>query len=335
MTIRDIANTVGVTPTTVSNVINGNYKKVSQKTIDKVKKVIEETGYVPNKNARALVNNSSKIIGVIFPETREGLMQNPFHSQILTGIEKIISAKGYYLMVKAIETYEDMYKLMQNWSVDGFVILSTIKYQIPNLEKFKNVPVVFIDTYYENLKYINVGSKDYEGEYAAASHLIEMGHKSIGFISYPIEYPSVISMRLEGFRDALIDKDLPFNHFEDVLEVEAFEFEEHEQKNRILDFVKDKTGICVSADIIAIEIMEILKDNGYTIPDDISVIGFDNIYLSRLANPKLTTINQDIILKGILAAEKLINMVEKNNAEQPNVIIPTNLIKRDSVKRLG
>ncbi|GKX29262.1 LacI family transcriptional regulator [Vallitalea longa] len=335
MTIRDIANAVGVTPTTVSNVINGNYKKVSQKTIDKVQKVIKETGYIPNKNARALVKNSSKIIGVIFPKTIEGFMQNPFHSQILTGIEKVISAKEYYLMIKSIDTYEDMYQLMQNWSVDGFVILSLIGYQLPKLEKFKDVPVVFIDTYYEELKYINIGSEDYEGEYNAADYLLEMGHESIGFISYHIDYPSVISMRLNGFKDALKNKGIPFNHSNDVLEIEEINFDDAECSNRILDFVKNKTGICVSADILAIEIMEVLKDNGYSIPDDISIIGFDNVYLSKLVNPKLTTINQDIIEKGNIAAEKLINMIEKKNNKEPNIKIPTNLVIRDSVKKIN
>ncbi|GKX29256.1 LacI family transcriptional regulator [Vallitalea longa] len=334
MTIRDIAKVVGVTPTTVSNVINGNYNKVSQKTIDKVNKVIEESGYIPNKNARALANNSSKIIGVIFPKTKEGFMQNPFHAQILTGIEKVISAKEYYLMIKSIEKYEDIYQLMQNWSVDGFIILSLIGYQLPKLEKFKNVPVVFIDTYYEELKYINIGSDDYGGEYKAANHLLKMGHESIGFISYHIDYPSVISMRLNGFKDALENKGIPFDYSKDVLEIEEFDAHDEECVNRILDFAKNKTGICISADILAIEIVEVLKDNGYIIPDDMSIIGFDNVYLSRYANPKLTTINQDIIAKGNIAAENLINMIEKNYSKEPNIKIQTDLVIRDSVKKL-
>ncbi len=335
MTIKDIANAVGVTPTTVSNVINGNYHKVSQKTIDKVQKVIKESGYVPNKNARALANNSSKIIGVIFPKTTEGFMQDPFHSQILTGIEKIVGAKKYDLMIKSIDNYEEIYELMRNWSVDGFIILSLIGYQLPQLEKFKNVPAVFIDTYYEELKYINIGSEDYQGEFKAANYLLEMGHESIGFISYHIDYPSVISMRLNGFKDALESKGLPFDCSENVLEIVGFDPIGKDCENKILDFVKDKTGICISADILAIEIMELLRSKGYRIPEDISIIGFDNVYLSRLVNPKLTTINQDIIAKGKIAAENLINMIEKNNKEKPNIKIPTNLIIRDSVKKIN
>jgi LacI family transcriptional regulator len=334
MTIKDIANAVGVTPTTVSNVINGNYHKVSQKTINKVQRAIKKSGYIPNKNARALANNSSKIIGVIFPKITEGFMQDPFHAQILTGIEKIVSDKKYDLMIKSISNYEEIYELMRNWSVDGFIILSLIGYQIPQMEKFKNVPAVFIDTYYEELKYVNIGSEDYQGEYKATDYLLEMGHESIGFISYPITYPSVISMRLDGFKDAVKDKGLSFDYSKNVLQIRGFDPIGEEYENKILDFVKNKTGICISADILAIEIMELLRSKGYNIPEDISIVGFDDMHISRLVNPKLTTINQDIIAKGRIAAEKLINMIEKNSKEKSDIRIPTNLIIRDSVKKI-
>lgn len=334
MTIRDIAKAVGVTHTTVSNVINGKTNKVSQETIDKVNNAINEFGYIPNKNARALANNSSKIIGIIFPETSGNFMKDPFHSQILTGIESVISSNNYYLMVKSIKKYEDIYQLMANWSVDGFIILSLVGHQLPKLEKFKEVPVVFIDTYYNELKHINVGSNDYQGEFDAASHLLDNGHTSIGFISYAIDYPSVLSMRLKGFEDALKEKNISFNSSKNVLEIDNFNLFDTEIKNKILDFVKNKTGICFSADILAIEIMEFLKSNGYSIPNDISIVGFDNLYISKLVTPKLTTINQDIVKKGNIAAENLINMIEQHKKEQIDIKLSTNLVIRGSVKTL-
>jgi len=334
MTIRDIAKAVGVTHTTVSNVINGKTNKVSQETIDKVNKAIKEFGYIPNKNARALANNSSKIIGIIFPEASGNFMQDPFHSQILTGIESVISSNNYYLMVKSIKKYEDIYQLMTNWSVDGFIILSLVGHQLPKLEKFKDVPVVFIDTYYDELKHINVGSNDYQGEFNAASHLLDNGHKSLGFISYPIDYPSVLSMRLKGFKDALNQKNISFNSSENILEIGKFNPNDTRITNKILNFVKNKTGICFSADILAIEVMEFLKNNGYSIPNDISIVGFDNLYLSTLVTPKLTTINQDIVKKGNIAAESLINMIEQHKEEQLNIKISTNLVIRESVRTL-
>lgn len=339
LTIHDIAEAVGVSQTTVSNVINGNHKRVSQKTIDKVNKVIEETGYIPNKNARALANNRSKIIGVIFPESKNGFMQDPFHSSIVNGVEKILSENNYYMMMKSIKNYEEIYTLMKNWSVEGFIILSLIGNMIPDLSKLGSVPVVFVDTSIKDKTIDNIGTDDYQGEYDAASYLLQEGHKSIGYITYTLMTPGVLYKRFNGFKDALTASGIEFNSQDHLLEIPYIgEKNTTPQHNKIIHdlqaFVKDKTALCFSADILAIEAMEILKSLGYSIPEDLSIMGFDDIYLSRFVTPKLTTMRQDIVKKGTLAAERLIEKIERPTDGVSQIEIHTELVIRDSVKKV-
>ena len=337
MTIKDIARLAGVTPTTVSNVINGNSGRVSRSTIDKVQTVIREQGYIPNKNARALANKSTRIIGVIFPKVLEGLLQDPFHSQLLSGIESEISNSGYYLMVHSISSYEDLYKLLGNWSVEGIVILSLLDNEQPNSEMMKDVPAVFIDAYDESLSYPNIGSEDFEGAAMAAQHLVEMGHRKIGFIGFETvitSRTSVISRRMDGFSSVLESEGLSFSAEKDIFLCDRLHYASQEVKQKLLDFARNHTAVFVTADILAVEIMSILQKEGIRVPEDISIIGYDNIYLSELITPPLTTIAQDIILKGSTAAKHLIKQIEEKKHEHLDYKLPNELIIRESVRNL-
>ncbi|MDC7241485.1 MAG: LacI family DNA-binding transcriptional regulator [Spirochaetales bacterium] len=338
MTIKDIARLAGVTPTTVSNVINGNSGRVSRKTIDKVEAVIQEQGYIPNRNARALANKSTRIIGVIFPKVLEGLLQDPFHSQLLSGIQSEISNSNYYLMVHSIESYEDLYKLLANWNVEGIVILSLLDNEQPNSEMMKDVPAVFIDAYNEDLSYPNIGSEDFEGAAMAARHLLDMGHRKIGFIGFETvitSHSSVISRRIEGFRSVMENENIPFSTECDIFHCDRLHHAPDGVKQKLIDFSRSHSAVFVSADILAVEIMSILQKEGFRIPEDISIIGYDNIYLSELITPPLTTIGQNITLKGSLAAKHLIKQIEEKKHEHLDYKLPNTLVKRESVLDLN
>ncbi len=133
VTIKDIAALTGVSVTTVSNVINGNSHKTSEETISKIKKVIEEQGYIPNYSARSLVMKQSKLIGVIIPQTEaenQVILENPFYSELVSGIEAKLREKGYYMMLTGVDNDKSYLDVFINWNLDGAIILGIYKEKI-------------------------------------------------------------------------------------------------------------------------------------------------------------------------------------------------------------
>ena len=334
MTIKDIARISGVTPTTVSNVINKRTSRVSSVTVQKVLSVIEQTGYIPNRNARALASKSTRIIGVIFPKVAEGLLQDPFHSQLLSGIEAEIRRCDYYLMIHSISSYRDLYNLMGNWNVDGIIVLSLLDNESLCPQRMESIPTVFIDAYDVIGTFPNIGSQDYEGAMLATNHLIQQGHSRIGFIGYDsviISRASVISQRIKGFTQALEDAHIPYSPNKDIFTCGHVKKATGEERRSLLSFIKQHSAVFVSADILAVEIMKILREEGINIPNDLSIIGYDNLPVSELVSPTLSTISQNIPQKGALAAQQLIMQIEGETPTSPIPPLSNSLVLRESV----
>lgn len=336
VTLKDIAEQANVSLTTVSNVINGNHSKVSKKTIEKVQEIIKKNKYTPNMNAKALASNSSKIIGVVIPHFKEDsfkFLQNPFNSEVLCGIEDSVEKNGYYLMVKSVSSYIDIYKLLKTWNVDGVIILSLPDKESISLIETVDSPIVFIDSAIENENIMNVSIDDENAAFLATSHLIEKGHKNIGIVTYDVNIGGISTKRYKGYLRALKEHNIEFNpnnFFEVKLESGTFA----DISSNLLKNKNQISALFVTADILAIEVINFLMSNNVNVPNDISVMGFDNLYISEFITPKLTTINQDIIQKGIAAANLLINCIEKNPIEHNQIVLPTCLVERDSVKDL-
>ena len=334
MTIKDIARISGVTPTTVSNVLNKRTSRVSSETVQKVLSVIEQTGYIPNRNARALASKSTRIIGVVFPKVAEGLLQDPFHSQLLSGIEAEIRRCDYYLMIHSISSYRDLYNLMGNWNVDGIIVLSLLDNESLCPQRMESIPTVFIDAYDVIGTFPNIGSQDYEGAMLATNHLIKQGHKRIGFIGYDsviISRASVISQRIKGFSQALKEAQISCSPDKDIFTCGHVKESTLEEKKSLLSFIKEHSAVFVSADILAVEIMKILREEGIKIPTDLSIIGYDNLPVSELVSPMLSTVSQDIPQKGALAAQQLIKQIEGEVLSHPIPPLPNTLVLRESV----
>lgn len=335
ITIKDIAKEANVTPTTVSNVINGNHSKVSQKTIKKIQSIIDKHNYIPNLTARSLVNNASKIIGLIIPEhiyDPNNFLPNPFHSELLCGIEHTIQKNGYYLMIRSITSIKDIQALLQTWNVDGVIILAINPDYYPKLINISQIPMIFIDSYIDDSRVLNVGLEDKKGSYLATSHLLEKGHTKIGFISYEINHSGVVFERFKGYQQALQDQGVPF--VEDyVFEIDS-SIHSHCNFHKLQSKLQEITAFFCTADWLAVELMDYLQSKKINIPDDISIIGFDDLYLARMVTPKLTTIRQNIIEKGIKATELVIQSIQQNEIKNRHIVLPVRLVERDSVKEL-
>ncbi|MFJ7978314.1 LacI family DNA-binding transcriptional regulator [Peribacillus sp. NPDC096379] len=337
-TIKDIAKEANVSVTTVSNVIHNRASRVSTETVNRVQSILEKYNYIPNMNARSLVNNKSKLIGVFFNQlTEETLFESPFNTEILGGVDEVLKDNGYYLLVRSISSISEIQQVLKTWKVDGVICLGFLVKDVIDLERSINTPLVLIDIEVDHKNsrsmHLTVGINDWEGSKIATEHLIENGHHNIGFVSYPIVSGGVIERRYLGYLEALNNHGVKQNT-EFIFEYDKTKVSLDEICDEIVKKIDDITGLVFTADYLAIEIMDNLKKQGILVPNDLSVVGFDDIVMSQFVSPKLTSIHQDIRLKGRKAATLLIELLNGDtNQESKKVELPIQLITRESVKK--
>ena len=332
-TLKDIAREANVSATTVSNVIHGNYRRVAKVTVDKIKMIIEENNYIPNMTARSLVNKLSKIIGVInrvVPEKSGSFISDPFNSVFIEGIESKLREMGYYLMVRTVFNEDELFSLLRNWNMDGLILTGLFQDEFFDKLLVADVPFVLVDSYIDNQKVINIGLEDVNGGYIATKHLIDKGHRNIVFASPVIKHNGVVEERFKGYKMALKEADIPFED-KNVYQQEINIIEGIELGHK-LSARTDVSSVFATADILAAGIISGLNEKGKRVPDDFSVIGFDDLYISSLTAPRLTTIHQDVQGKGMIAAESLIRVIEGASNSENNIVLPVKLVERHSVK---
>lgn len=330
-TIKDIAREADVSVTTVSNVIHGKSSHVALETVERITKIIKKYNYTPNMSARALVNQSSRIIGVInhlIPDEKETFMMDPFHSTVIGGIETVLRARGYYMMLRTVEDEAELMSLFRNWNLDGVIITGVFEDEFYSGLVESGIPAVLLDSYINNSSVLNVGLEDYQGGYIATKYLIDKGHSQIVFASPPIYKQGVTQERFRGYRAALQDAGIEF-HPKNVYQ-QRIDIECGTRLGRELAGRRDISAVFATADILAAGIMSGLQEKGVKIPEDMSIIGFDDLFMSQITSPQMTTVHQDILHKGELAAEVLIDFLEKKEINR-NIIMPVSITERNSV----
>ena len=334
LTINDIAREAGVSRQTVSNVIHGVTNHVSLETIERINKIIKEKNYTPNMSARALVNKRSHIIGVInhsIPDTTGSFMTDPFHTEVIAGIERELRNRGYYMMLRTVESEDELVSLFRNWNLDGVIITGVFKDIFYERIVESRIPCVLLDSYIKNSSLMNVGLMDFQGAYEATKHLLRYGHTEIAFASPEIHENGVVYERFLGYEAALREMGIKVNKkniYECKIEIEAGIHLGYEMAKR-----SDITAIFATADLLAVGIMSGLFEKKVRVPEDVSLVGFDDLYLSSITSPQLTTIHQDIVEKGRVAASMLIDVIEKKEVTR-EVILPVNLVERRSVSEV-
>lgn len=336
MNLKAIAEKAGVSTATVSNVINGNHHKVSKETLQKVQKIIEENDYQPNATARSLASKESRIIGVVVPNVsiEENFFAHAHDAQILALLENYIRRQGYYLMVRCVNKCEEVIPLFSSWNVDGMIFFGTFKSEVEAIQSRLHVPTVFIDTYAEELKITNIGIDDYKGGYLAARYLLGKGHRKIAFVGPDINSPGVIQQRYQGFCDACAEKGIEVtpNH---VFESYTLYRNGIQVGQEIAMSDIKFTAVSAMSDTVAFGVMEGLRLCGMNVPNDISVIGFDDLPECCFANPKLTSISQKVEQKALLAGEYLFKMIHEKQTIAVNEKIDVEIVERQSVKDIN
>lgn len=328
VTLKDIANEAGVSMMTVSNVINGNRARVSPETIERVRRIVAERGYVPSASARSLAARSSRLIGLLVPAADEdSLTLSPHTGAILGQIERALRKRGYHLLLRGIAHPDEVGEALQSWSLDGAVLLGFLDEEIDALDV--TVPVLAVDSYSPNRLATGVRSDDFAGGRLAAAHLLDLGHRDIVFAGPSFSDVGVVHQRYEGFRQAFVDRGLSLRDGH-IATVNTTHASGHELGTRLRAEFPSATAVFATADILAIGIMAGLTDSGVPVPGQVSVIGFDDLDISAIVTPKLTTVAQDIPTKAAMAVDLLLTAVEQRDRPAEPVTLDVHLVARES-----
>lgn len=339
VTARDVARHVGVSIATVSNVIN-NINKVSEETKQRVLQAMNELNYQPDFTARTLAKKKSNLIGIMLPVTETDddasilMKDNPFYGEFISGIEYMAGQKGYDVLLTGVRAGQNCEDWINKRNIDGVIFLGV--YHRTFLEKVQhyNVPIVLTDIYEQNYnKCHNIGIDDKGGGEMATNHLIELGHRKIAFATGNIFLSDVNYRRYEGYQAALHKTGIPMREsmiFQDVVSFEAG----YRIGQRIMRSSEQITAVFAVADILAFGLIKAFEENNRKVPDDYSIIGFDNLKICEYFSPGLTTIDQNIFHKGVVAAKTLIDDIELKSDVGENIILPIRIVVRKSTKKV-
>lgn len=335
MTLKDIAEKAGVSMMTVSNVINGKNNRVSAKTVERVNRIIEECGYVPNFSARSLSNRTSKIIGIIISieetDDHENYLENPYISTMIGIIEKELRLNGYYTMVRSVTGKDELMLLLKNWNAEGIIFL----YQdhdgfLEDFLKHPPCPVAIFDNSSDYPGVINVKSDDRRGLYLSTRYMINHGHTAIAFAA-DYEGNPLLTRRFEGYADALKECGIPLR--KEYIFSCPITYEGGIAAGRKIAAFRGKiTAAVTTADICAAGVIEGARLGGLRVPADLSVTGFDNLRMCQFLTPKLTSVSQNIKEKALIATEMLLDRIRGGKpGEAASVLMDVEIVERQSV----
>lgn len=327
ITLKDIAREAGVSVMTVSRVVNKQYNKVSESNVERIQAIIKETGYVPNSSARSLSSKSTKLIAIIV-QGEEDTLEYPYNAKMVGHICACILSRGYSPLLYFVSDYTEITKRLRQWNVEGAVFLGMFDDNMRNIHEDNRIPLVFTDSYSPVRQITNIGLDDYKGGELAGRYLTSKGHRNVAFIGTSTNISGVVRHRLLGFRHALQEAGLELPERNIITEHNSGRIQQ------LCQYDPPVTAFFVTADILAMNVMEELKALGKRVPEDCSLIGFDDLFFAAYTTPKLTTIAQDIRKKAQIAIDVLFRHIQSPNSPSESIILDVQLMERESVKEL-
>ncbi|MFW2488979.1 LacI family DNA-binding transcriptional regulator [Clostridium chromiireducens] len=330
VTIKDIAKIANVSHTTVSRALN-NSPYINEETKIKIKALAKELNYVPNYSAKSLVLLKSYVIGVFFSSISEGTSDTFFH-EIVKGINKVID-KEYNLVIRGIDDCEYSHPI-DNKNFDGIIVVSQSK----NDDKFihtileKNIPTVVINRYIDNEGLVNIMSDDTKGAYDAVTYFIENNHRKIALLEGNKEFESSF-YRKKGYIKALEENNIPIN--EDYIISGRYNLQSgYENMKKLLGLEDRPTAVFCSNDDIGVGAMKAIAEEGLRVPDDVSIIGFDDSNFCNYVTPPLTSVKKDSLTMSQYGGINLLNIIKNKEVSKEKLYIQSKLVVRKSVKKL-
>ena len=327
--ICDIAEELGLSTATVSNVIHGKTKKISDETVKRVMTLLEERQYMPNMAGILMAQNTSRIIGVFVNdhEKYEGhTLEDFFISSSLNYLSTEIERNGQFMMVKKAKCAEEIIKFASMWNMDGIVVIGFCEQDYVYLRNHMRIPFVVYDGICKNPeRFINITIDNFDGGCQVGRFFWESGHRNALCIAD--NEIGVDKERLAGFYQGFAPGNISFLHIP-MRKEERWQF--YQQK---LEWIKKVTAVFAVSDYYAMDLMCFLKEQGIDVPEEISVVGFDDIPMCQMVTPALTTVKQDGGLRAKLAIEKLSEMKEKKSVDA-EIMLPVSLVVRRSTKSI-
>lgn len=334
-TIKDVAAAANVATSTVSRVIS-DHPRISMETKRRVREAMEQLGYHPNFQAKSLAKNSTQTIGVIMPDSTDRVFQNPFFPEVIRGISSYAHTKEYALFISTggteQEIFEGVVKMVQGKRVDGFIILySRMNDPVLNYLRKVNFPFVVVGKPYTDTDEINhVDNDNIKAGKELTDYFIQSGHERIGFVGGSPDLVVTID-RLEGYKQALQHAGLPLRHEYIVCEKDFVEGGE-EAAFELMDLNTRPTALLVSDDLLALGIIKALKKKQIRIPEDCSIISFNNVLIAELSQPALSSVDIQVYQLGYQAGKCLIERMNQPDEPMKRIILPYRLVERDSCR---
>jgi LacI family transcriptional regulator len=328
-TLEEIARLAGVSRSTVSRVIN-QHPNVRPEVRERVWRVIREVGYYPHAAARNLVTRRSQIVGVVIPETLPKVFGDPYFPVVLHAISEALAERGYLLVLSLLtpQQEEDFYRrALRGRVVDGIILVSA-RTTDPLIARAyrEGLPVVSIGRYPEepNVSYVDVDNV--EGARVATEHLLRLGRRRVATIAGPQTMAPGVD-RLEGYRIAMQAWGI-HPPPEWIAEGDFTEAGGYIAMRRLLPAHPD--AVFVASDLMAVGALKAIREAGLRVPDDIALVGYDDVELARYTDPPLTTVRQPIAELGRVAVRLLLRQLEEGARDPQRVILPTELVIRTS-----
>jgi LacI family transcriptional regulator len=331
ITIVNVATEAGVSFGTVSRVINHDVH-VKKETRERVLQTMERLGFVANRQARSLAGGKSNTIGVLVPD-----LGTSYIGEIIRGIDAELSLTDLDLILYTTHrtaSKESSYVAnLATGMVDGLLLVLPRNPAdfIDNLTQ-RQFPFVLIDHQGAGRDCPAVGATNWQGAYNATEYLIKIGHERIGFITGSMDLGCSVD-RLDGYRSALRTYHIP-EPPELVYEGDFFQQDGYTGASVLLDFPEPPTAIFASNDVMAMGVMDAVHTRGLRVPQDVSIVGFDDIPQASLMHPSLTTVNQPLEKMGRVATQMLLNLLKNPEKKADRIELPTQLVVRDSCNPL-
>ncbi|MBN1451090.1 MAG: LacI family DNA-binding transcriptional regulator [Anaerolineales bacterium] len=329
ITIIDVAREASVSNSTVSRVVN-NSERVKPETREKVLSAMARLGYVANQQARSLRGGRSRIVGLVVHE-----VGNPYIGEIIRGIDEELAANNYRLMLyttRRHKTRESTFVAeILGGMADGLLVLlpRDLGSYVKKLKQ-QRFPFVLIDYPGDENGFSSVIATNWQGAYDATAYLIGLGHTRIGFITGLMEVSAAVK-RLEGYKDALSNHNIEYDASL-VYEGDFFQPDGFAGAEYLLDLPERPTAIFSSNDVSAFGAIDAIRNRGLRIPDDISVIGFDDIPQAEYGIPRLTTVRQPLAYMGRVGIQMLLRRINEPDIPTEQLVVSTELIVRDSCR---
>ena len=326
-TMKDIARLAQVSTSTVSHVINGS-RFVSDEIREKVMRIVAELNYTPSAVARSLKVRETKTIGLLVTATN-----NPFFAEVMAGVEQYCQQHQYNLIIAT--TGGDSKRLQQNLQtlihkqVDGVLLMCGDSRFQADMELEVSLPLVVMDWWFTELNADKILENSERGGYLATKSMVDAGHQKIGIITGNLR-KSVAKNRLQGYKKALSEANIVLNP--DWIVESHFDFEGGiVGAQKLLALLDRPTAIFCCSDTIAIGAYQAIQNQGLRIPQDISIMGYDDIELARYLFPSLSTISQPKAELGRLAVETLLQRIQEPNENYRTLVLEPTCILRESI----